>query len=145
MLVSVVVSLADQLSLGQFNIEVQAEEQTFCDSSRPAVEVMRMTRGNCRWLITAYLFLSLELPGRLGNVCVKDHDPTVVLSLSVPTVHQKRFRMIFPQCATCQEKVLFESSGMFTIAFHFEFGEGFYKTSCSVAMAIMIFNWNNEK
>ena len=51
--------------------------------------------------------------------------------------------MILPQCATCQEKVLFESSGMFTIAFHFEFGEGFYKTSCSVAMAIMIFNWNN--
>ena len=50
--------------------------------------------------------LSLELPGRLGNVCVKDHDPMHVdLSLSVPTVHQKRFRMILPQCATCQEKV----------------------------------------
>ena len=29
MLVSVVVSLADQLSLGQFNIEVHAEEQSF--------------------------------------------------------------------------------------------------------------------
>ena len=40
--------------------------------ARPAVEVMR---GNCRWLIMAYLFLSLELTGRLGNVCVKDHDP----------------------------------------------------------------------
>ena len=25
----------------------------------------------------------------------------------------------------------------------FEFGEGFYKTRCGVAMAIMIFNWNN--
>ena len=29
MLVNVVVSLADQLSLGQFNIEVHAEEQSF--------------------------------------------------------------------------------------------------------------------
>ena len=29
MLVSLVVSLADQLSLGQFNIEVHAEEQSF--------------------------------------------------------------------------------------------------------------------
>ena len=27
----------------------------------------------------------------------------------------------------------------------FEFGEGFYETRCGVAMAIMIFNWNNEK
>ena len=27
----------------------------------------------------------------------------------------------------------------------FEFGEGFYKTGCGVTMAIMIFNWNNEK
>ena len=51
--------------------------------------------------------------------------------------------MVLPQCATCQEKVLFESSGMFTIAFRFEFGEGFYKTSCSVAMAIMGIMKNN--
>ena len=80
MLVSVVVSLADQLSLGQFNIEVQAEEQSFGELFVTLLVLllkfnMRMTRGNCRWLIMAYLFLSLELPGRLGNVCVKDHDP----------------------------------------------------------------------
>ena len=80
----------------------------------------------------------------------------------MPTVHQKRFRMILPQCATYQEKVLFESSGpsersddLYIHYFHvrpfhchvhnhfsyliccFEFGD---KTRCGVAMAIMIFN-----
>ena len=40
--------------------------------ARPAVEVMR---NDQRQLQMADNGLSLELPGRLGNVCVKDHDP----------------------------------------------------------------------
>ena len=40
--------------------------------ARAAVEVMR---NDQRQLQMADNGLSLELPGRLGNVCVKDHDP----------------------------------------------------------------------
>ena len=67
--------------------------------------------------------------------------------------------MILPQCAACQENVRTARSddyfhvrpfhchvhNYFSYLVCFEFGEGFYKTSCGVAMAIMIFNWNNEK
>ena len=79
----------------------------------------------------------------------------VVLSLSVPTVHQKRFRMILPQCAACQESVrTARSDDYFHVRpFHCHVHNCFSylvcfelnKTICGVAMAIMIFNWNNEK
>ena len=62
---------------------------------------------------------------------------------------RKRHTYCLNQAAPAKEVTIFMSlfscSAFSLSCSQFEFGEGFYKTGCGVTVAIMIFNWNNEK